>query len=997
MKKNLRFRSTVLVLALSFWPFLVIAQDKPPELFQQTEQPTRQWTAKANADIEMVPIEFNSSVLRQLETNTLDRIAFQATDELLNEIEIQRVIKHPDGSWSVTGHVNDNWENTFTLSVSEDRVLASIHNMDDHQFFEIKYFNEIETHVLVKVDPHQRDRISCGVHDREHTIIDSTDSQSLHAPLESSGSAVIDVMIVYTRNAENWANSRSSGINNVINQAMAIAQVSADNSRLNLTFRLVHRARVNYNETGDSDTDLDNLTFGVISNVRSLRNQYGADVVVMLTDTNDSGGIAWLLTTPFGNDSYAYSIARVQQASWTNTLVHEIGHNMGNAHSRNQRQAAAGFSGGFQRYSTGWRWTGTNSRSYASVMTYPEGSQSVDIFSNPDINYQGWATGSYSGTYAPADNARSMREVMHITADYRPTRFSVERPSVSTSAISSITSSSAIAGGNVTSDGGATVTNRGVCWSRSQDPNLNDNCLIRGSGTGSFNTTISALNPDSRYYVRAYAENSAGVRYGNQRDFTTLIVPADPNRSSIAASKDRVQANDQELSTITVTARDQNGNPLSGYNTTIVANSGNLRTDDNRKRTNADGQVSFDVTNTIAETVVYSAIIEGVNINSTATVSFIPVAPVALAASDVENCQFTSNWEMVSTANGYILDVSTGSSYADFVPGYQSLETGNVTSQVVSNLSPGTDYYYRLRAQSRGLIGANSESIFVTTFPEIPIALAATNRNALEFTANWQSAEGARSYLLDVSRSADFESFVPGYESTNVSNEQSHVVNGLSIGTDYYYRVRSKAGNRISASSSIIQTSTLSVSSENSDITSDQLRILANGDQSNVIEIIVRSEERQVLENLQVELIAEDGSSEIEKLQPVTDDTGLSRFSVTNIAAETVTYDVQVESISIGEVTVEFLEDKGILELGSNFPNPFRQQTNIPVSIPEAMDIKLTIYDSLGRPVKTLTDKSFESGYYEIPFEVNELAAGIYFYRLETGTEIKTDNMALIK
>jgi len=285
----------------------------------------------------------------------------------------------------------------------------------------------------------------------------------------------------------------------------------------------------------------------------------------------------------------------------------------------------------------------------------------------------------------------------------------------------------------------------------------------------------------------------------------------------------------------------------------------------------------------------------------------------------------------------------------------------------------------------------------VTTFPEFPIALAATNRNALEFTANWQSAEGARSYLLDVSRSADFESFVPGYESTNVGNEQSHVVNGLSIGIDYYYRVRSKAGNRISASSSIIQTSTLSVSSENSDITSDQLRILANGDQSNVIEIIVRSEERQVLENLKVELIAEDGTSEIEKLQPVTDDTGLSRFSVTNIAAETVTYDVQVESISIGEVTVEFLEDKGILVLGSNFPNPFRQQTNIPVTIPEAMDIKLTIYDSLGRPVKTLTDKSFESGYYEIPFEVNELAAGIYFYRLETGTEIKTDNMALIK
>jgi len=47
----------------------------------------------------------------------------------------------------------------------------------------------------------------------------------------------------------------------------------------------------------------------------------------MFTDTNDSGGIAWLLTNQRGNEAYAYSITRVQQASWTNTLAHEIGHN----------------------------------------------------------------------------------------------------------------------------------------------------------------------------------------------------------------------------------------------------------------------------------------------------------------------------------------------------------------------------------------------------------------------------------------------------------------------------------------------------------------------------------------------------------------------------------------------------------------------------------------------------------------------------------------------
>ena len=96
-----------------------------------------------------------------------------------------------------------------------------------------------------------------------------------------------------------------------------------------------------------------------------------------------------------------------------------------------------------------------------------------------------------------------------------------ELPTVTTNSVTSITKNSAVCGGNVTSDGGATVTQRGVCWSTSQNPTTNDNKTIDGSGTGSFTSNMSGLTAGTTYYVRAYAVNSQGTAYGTQKTFTT--------------------------------------------------------------------------------------------------------------------------------------------------------------------------------------------------------------------------------------------------------------------------------------------------------------------------------------------------------------------------------------------------------------------------------------------------------------------------------------------
>ncbi len=97
-------------------------------------------------------------------------------------------------------------------------------------------------------------------------------------------------------------------------------------------------------------------------------------------------------------------------------------------------------------------------------------------------------------------------------------------PTISTFAVSSITSTSANSGGDVSSDGNAVVTVRGVCWSTATNPTTADSKTTIGAGTGSFSSAITGLSPGVTYNLRAYATNSIGTSYGNQFTFTTPAV-----------------------------------------------------------------------------------------------------------------------------------------------------------------------------------------------------------------------------------------------------------------------------------------------------------------------------------------------------------------------------------------------------------------------------------------------------------------------------------------
>jgi len=105
--------------------------------------------------------------------------------------------------------------------------------------------------------------------------------------------------------------------------------------------------------------------------------------------------------------------------------------------------------------------------------------------------------------------------------------FNTQSPPIvaSTTAATSITATSASSGGNLTNDGGLTITAKGVCWSTSPNPTIADSKTDNGVTAGTYISSITGLTASTLYYVRAYATNTAGTAYASQISFTTLATP----------------------------------------------------------------------------------------------------------------------------------------------------------------------------------------------------------------------------------------------------------------------------------------------------------------------------------------------------------------------------------------------------------------------------------------------------------------------------------------
>ncbi len=799
----------------------LFAQNHTNILFEIIDQQSSDSAPKQKGDLEAQYIEFNQSVLNDIEAGRSDSIVLPISVDVNVDVTIYKIIQFKNGGWSALGLVNDNTLNSFVLSFSPSngKVISSIDHVTEHSFYQIRYSKEIDQHLLVKKDPHQSHELSCG-HTDDFTIVnDAIQSQYRNLKIEPSqdhGPSTIDVLIAYTPKALDWAVANSSGINNIINQSMATAQLIADNSNVNVQFNLVHSQLIEYQETGNSITDLRRLTAsptfnpwgsgnaGYMDEIHQIRDTYSADLVALFTVTSDVGGIAWVINNANGLPRYGFSISRIQQAAGR-THAHEMGHNFGNAHSRDQSTSPANEDGGLFPYSTGWRWTGNDAISYASVMTYEDNSVPVNYYSNPEILYQGVPTGSYEGEFAPADNVRSMNEIRHAIESYRSGDTTFDIPTVTTGSISGISYSLAQVSGNVSFDGGAAVTQRGICWAENENPDLSDECVYVSGGLGAFESEITDLDQNNDYFVRAFASNAAGTSFGEQKTFLTLTL-------------------------------------------------------------------------------------------------------------------------------------------------------------------------------------------------QKPEALMPEAVNAVSFTANWTEVSAAERYFLDVSTDADFSSLITGFDNREVRGGTTIFVDPLMPGTDYYYRVRTGAESTQSDNSNVQKISTTDISRANSDVSLSRDRVLATGVQQSLITVKVQNSNGEPIEDADVTVEPNEGSSIISPAENKTDDLGTATFSITNSSEEIIRYHVVAEGLIISnDLEIKFLFSEGELTLGNNYPNPYNNQTHIPIVIPQQTRVRLDVYNSLGSLVQTILDEEYNIGYYEIPFNASGLSSGVYFYRLVTDQGMRVEKMLLAK
>lgn len=135
------------------------------------------------------------------------------------------------------------------------------------------------------------------------------------------------------------------------------------------------------------------------------------------------------------------------------------------------------------------------------------------------IPADGWRFGQWSGSLEGDENPQIllMDGGKSVTADFMPLP-----PVVVTAEVTDIAADSAKAGGIVTSEGGAPVTGRGVCYAVTELPDFDDTCVESGEGPGEFEVVLAGLEPNQDYYVRAWAENAAGTSFGSQVAFRTL-------------------------------------------------------------------------------------------------------------------------------------------------------------------------------------------------------------------------------------------------------------------------------------------------------------------------------------------------------------------------------------------------------------------------------------------------------------------------------------------
>ncbi len=404
----------------------------------------------------------------------------------------------------------------FVASIVGDAITAAVW-LDDGRVFEIRPVED-GTVMAMELESTAFDTCAMGP---EHAVRDDGGQPvDARAGIDPRGGAcsddgsVLDVLIVYTPAARN-AMGGTNGITSLANSAIAAANTAYTNSAVPTRLNLAHIAQVDYSESSFS-TDLSRLrgtSDGSMDEVHALRNQYNADFVAMLSAGSGSCGIAYLMTNNSPSfQSSAFSVTRYSCAVGNLTFAHELGHNMGCAHDRDNANR------GLNSYSFGHRWIASqNNRQYRSVMSYSPGTR-VAHFSNPNIDYRGTATGVEISQPNSAFNAQTIINSAPTIARFRLSGTApviTDAPQAQSVDVGQVAVFQVVAQGNDIS----------YQWFRDDIP-LFDNARISGAATP--NLAVVGVQPsDAGDYSVAMLNGCGGIFSDPVELRVTGVCPAD--------------------------------------------------------------------------------------------------------------------------------------------------------------------------------------------------------------------------------------------------------------------------------------------------------------------------------------------------------------------------------------------------------------------------------------------------------------------------------------
>ncbi len=314
------------------------------------------------------------------------------------------------GGYLLHGFLDNATNNTITVS-STNGVISAILTNDGVQYqlkknqYNLYQFEEVNQDLF----PSEANSIQLP-----EALLEPTAPNNETLPEMDTG-ALIDVMVVYTDDARSAAGG-TTNMANLINLAVSETNTGYSLSGIVQRMRLVHTAEVSFNESNFNwETVLNQLTNtdGVIDEVKTWRNTYAADVVVMIVNNAIYCGIGWLMNPSYTYDSVGFSLVSRTCATGYYSFAHETGHNMGAHHDRANASGSAMYS-----YSYGYQ---APDSSFRTIMAYncSTGCTRINRWSNPEISYNGIPTGVIYTASNSADNRRTLNNTASIIANFR--------------------------------------------------------------------------------------------------------------------------------------------------------------------------------------------------------------------------------------------------------------------------------------------------------------------------------------------------------------------------------------------------------------------------------------------------------------------------------------------------------------------------------------------------------------------------------------------------